>query len=160
MALKWPIMCWCAVEKLLTHSLTRIQLYTGKSYGSVVSIISLYSQYTDDGIITSIYTELIWSIMFSGVSAAWQRSVFNWSNATCFLLPPIDFISNPFLGQLSKRVSYLCKVPDDLSKVRKQTYHFSDMLIIYPTNLTCGKAKLHLVRFNVILNLLISDKLF
>ena len=22
MALKWPIMCWCAVKKLLTHSLT------------------------------------------------------------------------------------------------------------------------------------------
>ena len=73
---------------------------------------------------------------------------------------PRDFIRNPFLGQLSKRVSYLCKVLDELLKVRKQTYHFSHLLIIYPTNLTCGKAKLHLVRFNVILNLLISDKLF
>jgi len=69
MALKWPIMCCCAVKKLLTHSLARIQFYTGKNYGSVVSIISLYSQYTDDGIITSIYIELIWS-MFSGLSAA------------------------------------------------------------------------------------------
>jgi len=32
--------------------------------------------------------------------------------------------------------------------------------IICPTNFTCGKAKLHLARFNVIPDLLISDKNF
>ena len=50
--------------------LARIQFYVGKSYGFVVSIINLSSQYTYDCIITSIYIELIQPIMFSGVSAA------------------------------------------------------------------------------------------
>jgi len=51
-------------------ALARIQFYVGKSYGFVVSIINLSSQYTYDCIITSIYIELIQPIMFSGVSAA------------------------------------------------------------------------------------------
>jgi len=34
MALKWPSMCWCAVKKLLTHSLTeRIEALFGEEMG-------------------------------------------------------------------------------------------------------------------------------
>ena len=36
MALKWPIMCWCAVKKLLTHSLTHAGQLTRRIYSGLM----------------------------------------------------------------------------------------------------------------------------